>query len=91
MPDPGAPNSPPRSASQLLLYVWARLLGNFATEHRSAAKTMVFFSDFLILENFASRCRFSGAVAFEVDAGGAPGQLPGSGPVDPNGTLFDSH
>ena len=50
---------------------------------------MVFFSDFRVLENFASRCRFPGVVAFCLTVGGAPGQLPGSGPVDPNGTLFE--
>ena len=50
---------------------------------------MVFFSDFLVLENFASRCRFKGWVALWLSVGGRPGQLPGSGPVDPNGTLFE--
>ena len=44
-PDAGAPNSPPDSASQLLLYVWARLARNFATEHRSAVKTILFGSE----------------------------------------------
>ena len=45
VPDPGAPNSPPDSASQLLLYVWARLAPFFATEHRSASKTILFGSE----------------------------------------------
>ena len=64
---------------------------NFATEHTSAAKTMVFFSDFLVLKNFASRCRFPDGGANESQAGGCPGESAGAGPVDPNGTLFDSH
>ena len=62
---------------------------NFATEHTSAARTMVFFSDFLVLENFASRCRFIGLASLGLNVGGHVGHLPGSGPVDPNGTLFE--
>ena len=89
MPDPGVPNSPPHSASQLLLYVWARLLGNFATEHRSAAKTIVFFSDFLVFENFHSRCRFVGLPGGKRSIGGRPGLVPGTGPASERPTLFE--
>ena len=39
------PTSPPGIDSQLLLYVYARLAPFFATEHRSAAKTMLFGSE----------------------------------------------
>ena len=61
-PGPGTSNSPSDIDSQLLLYVWARLALFFATEHRSAAKTVPHFTPRHRFATFALRLGPFGSV-----------------------------